>query len=426
VRLLTFPEYDTDTPHVMIDTVLGRLLPARRHVVDMIRPIRGLTVVEERASAIPPGRLVGIPVPVAVSHLTYRLRERRHRRAVERALALFESERVDAVLVRNDVIAARTAARFAASRRVPFVFQMSSPEAEFRINGPANRFALRRLPHIARGHAILRARRRICHRADAVLAISSAMRRYLIERDRLDPDRVFAFPMGAGSNANPTDEEVAAARTALALRWRWTIAYTGVIDAHRQPDFMLDVLEAVRRTLPDTGLLVITYQQDARRDAFEATARRRGLPVRVVGPLHHSKVAAYLRCADVMICPVPPRLEFAMMSPTKTLEALATGVPVVGSIEVEEHRQLLGEAGGGVTAPFDADAFARAVDGLLRDPVERARRGAAGRAWVRRHREYGLLASYLERILEAVVSRRSLREVPHTPEDMPESSAVSA
>jgi glycosyltransferase involved in cell wall biosynthesis len=426
MNLLILPEYEVTMPHVVVDSVYAALLPGLGHTVHMLRPIAGATGVVTSARPGLSGKLVGFPPDRPGSKLGFVARIRRKMRVVEEGLRQFERDPIDAVLVRNDLAAAQQASRFARRRRVPFVFQVSSPEAEFRINGRNDRLELRRVDDILRGYLDLAWRRRLCRRADVVLAISTAMRRHLIETDRVPEAAVFSFPMGAGSQPDPTPAQIEAARAQLALPWKRTIVYSGVIDPIREPTFMLDVLDLVRKDVPDSGLLVMTYQEDERRRAFEAEAVTRRLPVKVVGPIHHSSMSAYLKCTDVMLCSVPPRLEFAMMSPTKSLEALGAGVPVVGSAEVEEHQKMLGEVGAGIAVPFHADAFARALVSLLTDDDERRRKGEAGRRWAMKYRSYPRLARYLESILAAAVEGRPLRDLAHDPDDLaPDQLAAS-
>lgn len=427
MNLLILPEYEVTMPHVVVDCVYAALLPGLGHTVHMLRPIAGAAGVITSARPGLGGKLVGFPQDLPGSKLGFVARIRRKMRVVEEGLRQFEGEPIDAVLVRNDLVAARQARRFAQRRRVPFVFQVSSPEAEFRINGRNDRLELRRLDDILRGCLDLAWRRRLCRRADVVLAISAAMRRHFIEVDGVLGDRVFSFPMGfSESHSDHAVDEIAALRRQLALPWRRTLIHTGVIDPLRVPGFMLDVLALLLRQVPDAGLLVVTHQNDQRRRAFEADAEARGLPVKVVGPVHHSRVPAYLRCADVMLCPLPPRVEYAMSSPTKSIEALGVGLPVVGSSEVVEHRRILTESGGGIAVPFEAQAFAAAVASLLIDEDERRRMANAGRRWARQYRTYPRLARYLESILAAAVEGRPLRALAHDPDDLaPDQLAAS-
>jgi glycosyltransferase involved in cell wall biosynthesis len=83
-------------------------------------------------------------------------------------------------------------------------------------------------------------------------------------------------------------------------------------------------------------------------------------------------------------------------SPTKLVEYLALGLPVVAS-EHPEQRLILHMSGAGVCAPWGARHFARAVRWLLRrSHEERTSMGARGRAWIETHRTYARIADTLE------------------------------
>jgi glycosyltransferase involved in cell wall biosynthesis len=93
---------------------------------------------------------------------------------------------------------------------------------------------------------------------------------------------------------------------------------------------------------------------------------------------------------------------FTDSSPTKTVESLALGTPVVVT-PVGDQAALVERTGGGVVAPFSADAFADAVAGLLDDPARAERMGSQARAAVLEFRSYDRLADELQSRLERLV-----------------------
>ena len=108
-------------------------------------------------------------------------------------------------------------------------------------------------------------------------------------------------------------------------------------------------------------------------------------------------------------------MEHRISSPTKSVEGMAAGLPVVGSSEVDEHGAIFEASGGGVPVDWDRDRFADAIVSLLEDPERRRRMGEQGRQWVLAHRTYSHLTKYLERILENSRSPATLRALPHVP-----------
>lgn len=415
MNLLILPEYGYPSNHAVVNAVFETLLPARGHVVHMIRPMAGVTDVQQMPSPWPEGTMTVYPDEPGGGRIGNLVRAFRQWRRVERALRLFDRTPIDAILVRNDLVNVWAAARWARRRGIPWVHQISSPDAEFVINSGRTLGGVQGMYLRTRGRFGLTVRRWLSRRATAVLAISASMRDYLVAGDGLDPDRVFSFPMGVLAEPDAAPEDVESLRRRLNLPAGRTLVYSGVLDPVRQPGWMLDVFDLVRARVAGAVLLVVSYQTDERRRAFEEEVRRRQADVRVVGPVPFREVPAYLRCADVVLSPCPPLLEYRISSPTKTLEGMCAGVPVVGSAEVDEHRAILEPSGGGVSVVWDVDRFADAIVSLLEDPERRRNMGGQGRRWVLEHRTYTHLTEYLERILDASRRPATLRDLPHSP-----------
>jgi glycosyltransferase involved in cell wall biosynthesis len=415
VNLLIFPQYRYPANHAVVNTVYETLLPARGHVVHMVRPMAGIPGPQRMPAPWPNGSMIVYPDELLGGRTHNLWRAFRRWRWVVDAMRQLHDVPLDAILVRNDLVNAVVALKRARRRGIPFVYQLSSPDSEFILSAgratPGLEGMLRRL----RGRLGLALRRWVSRRATAVLAISDSMREHLIAEDGLDPAKVFAFPMGVLDEPPATGEQVEELRTRLELPRGRTIVYSGVLDPVRQSEWMLDVLDLVRARVTDAALLVVTYHDDARRRAFDDEARRRGAPVRVVGPIPFRDVSTYVRCADVVFAAYPPMMEHKVSSPTKSIEGLGVGVPVVGSAEVDEHVAIFEASGGGVAVQWDKARFADAIVSLLEDPERRRRMGEQGRRWVLEHRTYSHLTGYLERILEAAPHPHALRALPHHP-----------
>ncbi len=418
MNLLIFPEYPYPTNHVVVETVFERLLPQRGHTIHMIRPAHDSIKLETQSLPWGSGSLVTFPYQPPSGALRNVAKSFRCRRWLADAIKTLDHTPLDAVLVRNDLMTAWLAQAFARRRGIPFVFQVSSPDAEFKLRWAVQGSSFTHVYARLRGYQDLIARRQICRRADVVLAISAAMRRYMIETEHVSADRVFSFPMGFNEPPILSPARLAEMRASLNLPEGRTLVYSGVLDPVREPQWMLDVLSRVNATFPDVALLVLTGQSgtDPRRKQFEKDAAARGVHVKIVGPLSHGQVGEYLQCADVMLSPINPIFEYRISSPTKSIEALGVGLPVVGNSEIEEHAVILNQSGGGIAVPWDLEAFSEAVVYLLSNPDERKRIGALGRQWAREHRAYTRLTDYLDNILRAAHSLNTLGKLPHVPE----------
>ena len=99
----------------------------------------------------------------------------------------------------------------------------------------------------------------------------------------------------------------------------------------------------------------------------------------------------YLRRAEIGLSPFPRSFELDSCSPTKLIEYLALGLPVVANPQPEQER-VIRESGAGLCVDWCPEAFCEAVVELLQDPARRAKMTLAGTEYVAEQRSYSGLA----------------------------------
>jgi glycosyltransferase involved in cell wall biosynthesis len=148
----------------------------------------------------------------------------------------------------------------------------------------------------------------------------------------------------------------------------------------------LDVLvEATRRAGP--AVVQTTIAGDgAERDRLLRLARDHAVEnVSLPGALPADAVPALYRRADAAAVLLRDLPIFAGALPTKLLEGMASGRPLLLSARGEAAR-MVAEAGAGlVVAPGDPEALADAIGRLQREPELRDALGRAGRRWAEEH-----------------------------------------
>jgi glycosyltransferase involved in cell wall biosynthesis len=98
-----------------------------------------------------------------------------------------------------------------------------------------------------------------------------------------------------------------------------------------------------------------------------------------LGPVDHSRVPELLAAARVAWIPLQRHGNYDRAVPTKLVEAMAAGRPVVAS-DLGRMGAMVRAAGCGLVVPPDDPAgHAAALDRLLSGPEEAARMGEAGR-----------------------------------------------
>ena len=220
-------------------------------------------------------------------------------------------------------------------------------------------------------------------RADGVVTLGEGMRERLLVAGVAE-DAVVLCPNAVGSSftAEPEDRDVARARLG------WTVpegAYVvGTVSSLVDYEGLDTLLRAAALLAPRCPELRVHIAGDGvARPGLQALAGRLGIahlcsfPGRVAradARWHHAALDAF----------VVPRRDLPVtrsVTPMKTVEASATGRPVVAS-DLPALAELVDHGRTGLLVPAeDPAALANALARLAADPAERARLGAAGRQW---------------------------------------------
>lgn len=149
------------------------------------------------------------------------------------------------------------------------------------------------------------------------------------------------------------------------------LVFTGAMDYWPNVDavvwFAQAVLPRLRQRCPKLRLHIVGRAPTPAVRDLAATAE--GVVVTGTVP----DVRPYLQHAAVVVAP----LRLARGIQNKILEAMAMGRPVVAAASCVEA--LLATPGAEIESATDAQAYQRAIEGLLSDPARAARMGAAGR-----------------------------------------------
>jgi sugar transferase (PEP-CTERM/EpsH1 system associated) len=146
-----------------------------------------------------------------------------------------------------------------------------------------------------------------------------------------------------------------------------------------------EILPLVRRAIPDARLNLVGTKPVRR-------VRRLAAVPDVSVPGYVADLNGLLNETTVFVAP----LRFSAGVQNKVLEAMAAGVPVVATPNVNEG--MLAEPGREILLAEDAAGLGAAVVGLLRDDDLRQRIGLAGRAFVERHFRWDMVLERMEQI----------------------------
>jgi glycosyltransferase involved in cell wall biosynthesis len=183
------------------------------------------------------------------------------------------------------------------------------------------------------------------------------------------------------------------------LAGKRVLVYLGTMARGRQIEILFDVLRLVRAQFADAFLVLVGEAEDEGQEQWlRSRAREAGVADAVLftGWLPIEQGWRYVRAAEIGLAPYPRGSLLDSGSPTKVVEYLSLGVPVVANDNPDQER-ILREGGGGICVPLTAEDFARATCRLLADAGLRSTMAASGQTYVRAARSYDAIARLVAR-----------------------------
>ncbi|MDQ4076989.1 MAG: glycosyltransferase family 4 protein [Chloroflexota bacterium] len=177
----------------------------------------------------------------------------------------------------------------------------------------------------------------------------------------------------------------------------FTLIYPGTIAPRYGLEVAIRALPTLRVTIPNIRLIIIGAQTE---HASELARLAEQLDVSSLVQLKDAvpldDVPRHLAAADVGIYPALPDPHMSIATPTKVLEYVAMGLPVVAS-RLRVLEALFDKESVLFFEPGDVEGFARGVLELAHNPARRHElMGQADRAFVRRHRWHDERCLYLD------------------------------
>lgn len=312
-----------------------------------------------------------------------------------------------AIQARDMVSLGLLALAIARLKGIPFIYWMSFLQCEGRIDNAraqlSRKKTLRARLVLAKGIVEYHLLHRILLRgADHVFVQSDRMLDLLAESG-VPAAKMTAVPMGV-------DMEVLAQRPPARRPPGWEqgplLAYLGTMDPKRELSVVIDALVLVRRSYPDTRLLLIgDAPNPADTEALLDYARANGVgdAVRVTGWLPSGEAWELLSGADAAVSYFPRGTILDTNSPTKVMEYLALGIPSLGN-DNPDQRLVLEESQAGWLTASSPVGLAEAACAVFANPAAAARRAAAGPSYIEARRSYRVLAEMVARRYRALLT----------------------
>jgi glycosyltransferase involved in cell wall biosynthesis len=239
----------------------------------------------------------------------------------------------------------------------------------------------------------------VLRRASAVTANSTATAQKVARL--VPPERVRIIPMGVDAAAF---NRAGSGKRAFGEGGRLGLVCVGRLIPLKGQRYLIGALQLIRREYPHAMLTLVGDGPD--RDSLFAYARELGLSdaVRFAGELAHGEIAGILAGHDIFVLPsiVTERGQTEGLG-TVLLEAMAAGIPVVGSA-VGGIPDIIADGQNGLLVPERSPgAIARAVLLIAADPGLRERMTARARRDIKQRFCWEAIAGQFEELFNDVI-----------------------
>ena len=312
-----------------------------------------------------------------------------NRRALERILSFasfcLSSGLVGIFLRRPDVVIATspqllvglTGWWVSRIKRVPLVFEVRDLWPESITVSPVARSSA--------GSVVTRLLGALCHflyrSSEHVVAVTTPIKEKLIDEWAVRPEKISVVPNAVETDFFTPDGATEAAGAGPQANGEFVVSYMGTMGLAHGLGTALQAAAELRQEYPD--ILFQFVGEGAEKESLLSQAEAMGVSnVRFVSQQPRDSMPALIRSSDLCLVLLRKVDVFRTVIPSKLLEFMACGRPVILGVD-GEARRIVDEAQAGVfVQPEDSAALGRAVVQLYRDSEARRTMGRNGRSYV--------------------------------------------
>ncbi|TPL90906.1 glycosyltransferase family 4 protein [Mesorhizobium sp. B2-3-13] len=290
----------------------------------------------------------------------------------------------------------------------PFVFWMSYPVLEARMRIALHNLVPMSLParFVRLAYAVIGSAlfyRIVLPLSDHVIVQSKRMLERVAERG-IPTKKMTPIPMGVTvERYNPAS---ITATDDPRLIGKKSMAYMCADVLNLTTRLTFEALALLVANGYDTVLVIIGAVAAHEREQLASQLDRLGLSERVIftGRLPLVEALGWVKRVDVCLSPFEMDAAQQVATPTKLVEYMAMGRPIVATVHYDQS-EVVNRSGAGIVTAFSGEAIAEGVARLFDDPDKARTMAAKGPVWVKANRDYARLADEVERVYTSLLAR---------------------
>jgi colanic acid biosynthesis glycosyl transferase WcaI len=242
---------------------------------------------------------------------------------------------------------------------------------------------------------------RSCQR---LVVVTPAFKDHILREWGVPGEKISIVPNGVETELFSPAAAGEAVRRELGLQGRFVVSYIGTLGMAHDLGTVLDAAACCAESMPEVVFLLVGEGADKQR--ITSRARERQLKnVKFLPQQPREKVPGLVAASDVCLVTLRRSEVFRTVIPTKVLEFMSCGRPVVLAVEGQAS-DVVKEAGAGICiAPEDPAAMVEAIRQLCESPGLCRNLGRSGRTYIEQNLSRSQTAESYVRVLNPMVKR---------------------
>jgi len=244
--------------------------------------------------------------------------------------------------------------------------------------------------------------------ADSIVVVTPAFREHLIRKWEVPREKISIVQNGVETSLFSPQANARELRRNLGTDFKFVVSYIGTLGLAHGLDLLIAAAENLQRVAPQVQFMLVGEGAD--RERIVSLARSKKLTnLLFVGQQPRERIPAYISASDACVVMLKPSEIFETVIPTKMLEFMSCGRPVILAVR-GESRHLLESSGGGLSIePDNPEALCAAIVRLHKQPALCEQLGRNGRNHIIRELSRQRTANHYLTVLEALVAEPGRR-----------------
>jgi glycosyltransferase involved in cell wall biosynthesis len=235
--------------------------------------------------------------------------------------------------------------------------------------------------------------------------VTPAFQTEIVKEFGIPREKISVVENGVETDLFSPDVDGDGVRAERGLQGKFVVSYIGTHGLAHGLATLVQAAGQLQQQHPDIAFLMVGEGADKER--LVAMVKKKGLSnVHFVPQQPRDKIPSFIRASDVCVVLLKKAPVFKTVIPTKMLESMSCGRPVVLGVD-GQARSVVEKAHAGVyVEPDNAKALSRAIVRLYREPQLCERLGHNGRRYIVKNLSRKHTAELYLDVLEDVCSRQ--------------------